>query len=131
MKVKFLLVVLCFVTIFSCSKNESNTEFDGTWTLIETTGGLTGQGLSTDWNKVTIEENQCIFFKDATKLTTADLSFTTSELCKSVKLIFNNTGTNVIDIRSDNIKCISISADKLEWKSDCCDRYDYIFTKVK
>lgn len=128
-KLNFLFILACLSLLMACSKNEGESKYDGTWKLDKTSGGITGQGLTTDWNKIKIAENVCTFYKDASNLAVADLSYTHTDLCHSVKITFKSEDARVLDIRTDNIKCISVNENKLELTSECCDRYNYSFIK--
>lgn len=125
-----VLLWICFLSVMiGCSKNEEDSEFDGIWKLESTSGGFSGQGLKTDWNKIKIDENVCTFFQEDSKLAVTNLSFTLTDICQSVKFTFKSEDAKVLDIRVDNIKCITISNNKLELSSECCDRYNYTLVK--
>lgn len=126
-----IFALLACLSILSCTDPESQDGIDGSWKLTATSGTITGQGITTDWNKVVVDEDKFTFYKDIKSLEQGKVTYThdaTKDIHK-VTFVFDNKTGVVQDLKGDPIKTYTISGSKLYLGSDCCDRVNYELTK--
>ncbi len=130
---RILILSFFLLSLFtSCSKNVETNDSIPTgvrWNLVSTSGTITGQGISTDWDAIEfVSDDEVAFFKESKKLLSAGYSFKT--VAGITRITFNfvdNALTNpVVDLKGDNIKIYEYdSKDNMRFNADCCDRVNY------
>jgi hypothetical protein len=128
-----LFILLACLFFVGCGDHEDSdsSDLDGTWKLVSTSGTITGGGITTDWNKIVIDDEECTFFKDAKTIESSGLVFVHDHVkdLHKVTFVFNNKAGIVIDLKSDPDKNYKLDGKKLSLISDCCDRVNYELTR--
>lgn len=128
-----LFFLLAFLFLVGCVEHEDSdsSDLDGTWKLVSTSGTITGNGITTDWNKIVIDDEECIFFKDAKSIESSELTFVHDHVkdVHKVTFVFDNKTGIVGDLKGDPDKNYKVDGKKLSLVSDCCDRVNYELTR--
>ena len=137
---KYGIILIFSVTFLftSCTKNESEMldQIQGEWILDQISGGFTGAGTETSWNRVLIEDDSFELlsvpdgFPNSTTIASGNITSGSIEGIDEV-FYFNLTETTIDDlgIEIDPEKIITVNGIKMDWNSPCCDRFNYHFSK--
>ena len=129
---KYSIVLLCLIfSLVSCrNPGELIDQIQGEWTLTGTSGTVSGGGINTLWNEISIEDNSF-------DLINVDAITGQSEVIASGEFV--DMGAELFDVRLssttiddlaielDPEKMISVTANQMDWASPCCDRINYHF----
>jgi hypothetical protein len=128
-----MFILLACLLFNSCVDHEDSdsSDLDGTWKLVSTSGTITGNGITTDWNKIVIEDAECTFFKDAKSIESSGLTFVHDHVkdIHKVTFVFTNKAGIIIDLKNDPDKNYKLDGKKLSLISDCCNRVNYELMK--
>lgn len=126
MKNKYPLVVLLFLILFSACEKEDNTpasQLEGKWTLIATTGGLSGQGTP-------ITSKQTAIFQGGTyKLLVDDLQLN-ADTYRIEQVGGNGNGSWQLKIGNREVYIIHIKDGLLHLNSPDPDALELIYKKA-
>lgn len=124
------LSTLCVLSIFlvscSCLKKDTNSEFYGTWELIEKSGGFAGTKTNENLDeKIIINSKKIIVYKKEQKITEAPFGIEKSKVIESSEF------QDVLKTENITKKSIKIVNGKLILTDQCYDCYVYVYKKTK
>lgn len=128
-----MMLCLAVLSFISCKKEADvlvkEGTFTGKWDLIKTSGTITGNGISTDWNTIEFDGKSAYFGKDSeARLDGAFI--TVDEVKKTILFAFPTDLGRTLDLRFDPNKSYEFDGEStLYLNSDCCDRVNYELRK--
>ncbi len=129
MKYLMLLITSSILFFSSCTK-ELITGINGTWILESTSGTFSGGGINTAWNEVVIDEDTFdLLDEEGESVASGEIDIET--INNEAYYYFNLTATTIDDlaIELDPEKFVTLSDNKMDWISPCCDRLNYHFVE--
>ncbi len=135
MKTSFFIIATVFIILISCSKeNTQIKDYQQTWKLVSSSGGLHGNGFDLNFDFLKIDQddkfeiiaNNNVLAIGSIKLS-PDSNYDYKVEFQDILVVKSSSG--YLDLVEDPDKYFTVSNDSLFINTDCCDRYDSVYIK--